>query len=243
MSAITWSAPAAASWNRRSTTAPKPADFLVRFLIGHANAVYFGLIAGLTLFILAAVFAAGWSAGGRWLLLVVLLASALPASELAVGVVNYLVTLLLPPRDAAQAGFQGGHSGRLAPPSWSCRPCCCARKERRRCWNGWRSITWPIPIPQLRFALLTDFADAPAEHMPEDEAYVQAALDGVAALNARHARRRARRVSSSSIAAGSGTRRRAAGWAGNASAASSCEFNRLLRGARDTSYIVAERRA
>ena len=33
------------------------------------------------------------------------------------------------------------------------------------------------PDPQLRFALLTDFADAPAETMPEDEAYVQDALE------------------------------------------------------------------
>ena len=43
------------------------------------------------------------------------------------------------------------------------------------------------PDPGLRFALLTDFADAPAEHMPEDDSYVRAALDGVAALNARYA--------------------------------------------------------
>src|SRR5581483_1707068 len=43
------------------------------------------------------------------------------------------------------------------------------------------------PDPRLYFALLTDFADAPAEHMPEDESLVRPALEGVRAMNARHA--------------------------------------------------------
>ena len=33
------------------------------------------------------------------------------------------------------------------------------------------------PDPNLRFALLTDFSDAPAETMPEDESILRAALD------------------------------------------------------------------
>src|SRR5262249_12753122 len=43
------------------------------------------------------------------------------------------------------------------------------------------------PDPRLYFALLTDFADAPAEHMPEDESLVRLAVEGARALNARYA--------------------------------------------------------
>ena len=39
---------------------------------------------------------------------------------------------------------------------------------------------------RLRFALLTDFADAPHETMPEDEGYVRSALEIVKALNERY---------------------------------------------------------
>ncbi len=93
------------------------------------------------------------------------------------------------------------------------------------------------PDPQLRFALLTDFADAPEEHRPEDDGYILAALDGVRALNARYA--------------GDGPdqfflfhRRRTwnpvqgcwMGWERKRGKLS--EFNRLLRGDRDTNYVV-----
>jgi cyclic beta-1,2-glucan synthetase len=41
--------------------------------------------------------------------------------------------------------------------------------------------------PQLGFALLTDFADAPAQHQPEDDSYLHDALERIAALNRRYA--------------------------------------------------------
>src|SRR5207249_9685336 len=44
-----------------------------------------------------------------------------------------------------------------------------------------------LPDPQLWFALLTDFADAPQERMPEDDGYLQGVLEGVRVLNARYA--------------------------------------------------------
>ena len=43
------------------------------------------------------------------------------------------------------------------------------------------------PDPQLRFALLTDFADAPTQHTPADEGLLKAAFEGVRELNRRHA--------------------------------------------------------
>jgi cyclic beta-1,2-glucan synthetase len=93
------------------------------------------------------------------------------------------------------------------------------------------------PDPQLSFALLTDFADAPDEHRPEDEEYLRAALEGVRELNERHAPggpprfflfHRARRWNPSQGCWMGWERKR-----GKLS-----EFNRLLRGARDTSFAV-----
>jgi cyclic beta-1,2-glucan synthetase len=43
------------------------------------------------------------------------------------------------------------------------------------------------PESGLRFALLSDFADASAEHMPNDEALLSTARHGIAELNERHA--------------------------------------------------------
>ena len=75
------------------------------------------------------------------------LAGLLPASELAVGVVNYFVTLLLPPRTLPKLDFKKGiplrlrdlrrHADDAGPPG----------RSGELCWSGWKSITWPIPIP------------------------------------------------------------------------------------------------
>ena len=46
------------------------------------------------------------------------------------------------------------------------------------------------PDPNLRFALLTDFTDAPHETMPQDEGLIDDAVERVRALNQRYARRR-----------------------------------------------------
>jgi hypothetical protein len=40
--------------------------------------------------------------------------------------------------------------------------------------------------PQLYFALLTDFRDAPQEKMPEDEPLLRAAREGIAVLNEKY---------------------------------------------------------
>ena len=98
------------------------------------------------------------------------------------------------------------------------------------------------PDPQLRFALLTDFADAPAEHVPEDEGYVQRGPGRRQGPERAVRRRTGPTGSSSSTAGGSGTRSRACwmGWERKRGKLS--EFNRLLRGRPDTSYAVAQRR-
>ncbi len=97
---------------------------------------------------------------------------------------------------------------------------------------------------QFYFALLTDFADAQAEEMPNDGALLAAALEGIERLNARygpdhlgdapavkrfylfHRRRQWNESENKWI-----------GWERKRGKLE--EFNRLLRGARDTGFLVA----
>ena len=107
--------------------------------------------------------------------------------------VNHVVTLLMPPRKLARLDFKAGIPADCATfvvvPSMLVRPDSAANLLERL------EITYLAnPDPQLRFALLTDFADAPEEHRPEDDGYILAALDGVRALNDRYAGGRARPV-------------------------------------------------
>src|SRR5262249_36148287 len=89
----------------------------------------------------------------------------------------------------------------------------------------------------LRFALLTDWADAPAETTPADDGLVTAAVEAVRRLNERHARGgpdlfflfHRRRLFNPSEGVWMGWERKRG---------KLDEVNRLLRGAADTSYAV-----
>ena len=74
----------------------------------------------------------------------------------------------------------------------------------------------------LRFALLSDWLDAPTEQVPGDDELLAAAAAAIDRLNERHGEAPGEAPGScSSTGSEAGTRPRAAGWAGSASAASS----------------------
>src|SRR5262249_36601542 len=93
------------------------------------------------------------------------------------------------------------------------------------------------PDPELRFALLTDWADAPTETTPADDAPLKAAVEVVRRLNERHARGgpdlfflfhpRGQLTRSEGVWMGWERKR------GKLE-----EFNQLLRGAANTTYAV-----
>ena len=194
------------------------------------------MIAALLVALAGAGAAAGASAGGVVLVLVLLL----PVSELAVGLVNQLLTLFMPPRVLPKLDFKDGIPADCA--TFIVMPTMLVRPQSAAVLLERLEIHYLAnPDPQFRFALLTDFADAPRADMPEDEGYV-----------ARRARRRqgaqrallcrgTRTGSSCSIAAGSGTRCRAAGWAGSGSGASS-RSSTACSGATGDELRLAERR-
>jgi cyclic beta-1,2-glucan synthetase len=178
------------SWGYR----PRWSDARQRWMRHHPDVVYFGLLTVLVLGILFLLVLWGsppWSAAERgsssgWLALVALVALAfLPATDLAVGLVNFLICRLLPPRVLPKLDFSAGIPA-------DCATCVVIPGMLLRAESA-EHLARQIerhylanPDEHLRFALLTDFADAPAEHMPEDDHFVEQARKAVAALNERY---------------------------------------------------------
>jgi cyclic beta-1,2-glucan synthetase len=216
---------------------PKLGERLLDAVLHHPHMFYFGSIAALLILFLASLLAGGWMmGGGSWLWVLIGLAALLPVSELAVGIVNYLLTMALPPRTLPKLEFKDGIppdcAAFIVMPSMLVRPDSAAALAERLEIHYLAN-----PDPQLRFALLTDFADAPAEHQPEDEGYVHDALERIAALNRRYAPNgpprfflfhRQRRWNESEGCWMGWERKRG----------KLDEFNRLLRGDPNTSYTV-----
>jgi cyclic beta-1,2-glucan synthetase len=210
---------------------------LLRTILGHPLTVYFAGLATVALLVLAGLLSgAGGLAVGWPILVLLLLAALLPASEAAVGLVNYLVTMLLPPRVLAKLDFQEFIPADCA--TFVVMPSMLIRPESAAILLGRLEVHFLSNADShLSFALLTDFADAPAEHRPEDAEYLREALERVRALNQRYA--------------GDGPPRfflfhrkrlwnpveeRWMGWERKRGKLG--EFNRLLRGARDTSFTT-----
>jgi cyclic beta-1,2-glucan synthetase len=207
------------------------------FISAHARALYFGGLIATAAVILLLLVSYARVGGAGWLTLALVVLSGLfLASELAVGLINHLVTKVVPPNTLPKLDFSNGVPAECA--TFVVIPTLLTSAE------GTGAVVDRLethylsnPDPQLRFALLTDWEDAATEHLPNDDALAQTALAGIAALNRRYA-------------AGGPTlffllhRRRQwnaaqeiwMGWERKRGKLS--EFNRLLLGATDTSFTV-----
>jgi cyclic beta-1,2-glucan synthetase len=195
---------------------------------------YFGALAvvyGLLLIGVAGYVAgAGWS----WSGLVLLAAALVPLSEMAVSLVHYVITLILPPRVLPKLDFKDGIPGEAA--TFVVMPTMLIRPESATVLTDRLEVHYlSNSDPQLCYALLTDFADSPTEDTPEDEDYVRDALERIESLNDRycpagprrfflfHRRRRYNPAEQCWM-----------GW--ERKRGKLAEFNRILRGATDTSF-------
>jgi cyclic beta-1,2-glucan synthetase len=216
---------------------PASRDWLLEQVLGHARGIYFGglgLIYGLLLVGALAWVVPAASGMNSVLLVVALVLLLVPMSELAVGILHHVITLLLPPRVLPKLDFRKGIPEAQA--AFVVMPTMLLRPESAAVLVDRLEVHFlSNPDPQLRFALLTDFADAPTESMPEDEDYLRDARERIRALNERyrgqgpdrfflfHRRRKWNPVQGCWM-----------GW--ERKRGKLCEFNRLLRGARDTSF-------
>src|SRR5438094_313569 len=157
-----------------------------RWLRAHAVGAYFG-----SFFLLMAAFVTAplllVTGLVPWMTLALLgLLLLLPASELAVLVVNYFVTLLLPPQALPKMSFEkegipDDCRTLVVVPMLLTTPSAIqsqlSRLEIHYLGNTDRN---------LRFSLLTDFSDAPRQSMPEDTEYIDIVARGIEELNRRH---------------------------------------------------------
>ena len=112
----------------------------------------------------------------------VTLVSMLATSQLAVSIVNWLVTLLVAPRSLPRMDYSGG----IAPEARTLVAVPTLLTDRQSV----QSLIEALEVrflanrdPLLHFALLSDFPDAAEETLPTDAPLLQLAQDGINALN------------------------------------------------------------
>ncbi len=208
-----------------------------RFLFAQATAVYLGLIGLVTALLLSLGLsylhgqgASPWVWAGAALLLL------LPASEVAIAVVQRLTARWAPPRRLPRLEFPAGipddaRTMVVVPTLLTSVPAVTGLLEHLEV------LALGNLDPRIHFAILSDFVDAPAREMPEDEAILEAARAGIEALNARFGEgrtdlfylfHRARQWNP-----------RESVWMGwERKRGKLEEWNRLARGATDTSFSV-----
>ena len=166
---------------------PPAATRLRRWLGAHALWGYLGSIFLLTLLGLAGLGVATLTLGGTTLqAAVALLIGFVPAVTVAVGLVHSVVPRLVAPHRLLKMEFQDGIPGECT--TLVAIPALLASADEIRGLLRQLEQHYLSTLDDnLLFALLTDFADAPQEHMPGDEALLAQAREGVRLLNLRHA--------------------------------------------------------
>nr|MBA2564120.1 glycosyl transferase family 36 [Gemmatimonadota bacterium] len=159
-------------------------------------------------------------------------AALVPASTVAVSLVNWIVTRAVRPRLLPKLDFEEGVPD-------ACRtivvvPCVLTSPDEIAAHVAELEVNYlGNSEPNVLFALLSDFGDADRHHLPEDTELLDLAREGVSRLNERHGKafyllHRERRWNASEG--------RWMGW--ERKRGKLHELNRLLRGATDTSFSV-----
>ncbi len=204
-----------------------------RFIFAHATPFYLGAVGALAALGvgLAAALVPGWRYDAVIAALVLI-----PASEFALALVQWLVVHLAPPRRLPRLDLKGG-----VPEEGQTMVIVPTLLSRVR---GVHALLEHLEVlalgnldPRIHFAILGDFDDAPAAVMPGDGEILAAAREGVEALNARHGQGRSDRFYLfHRERRWNPKENRWMGWERKRGKIE--EFNRLLRGASDTSFSI-----
>jgi cyclic beta-1,2-glucan synthetase len=157
-----------------------------RWLENHAMPAYLGGILGLTaLFSLITAAYAIYANGNIAQIIAAFVLGLLPASAGAVHIVHWLVTRIMPPRTLPKLEFQHGVSSEFStvvviPAIFK------TEGEIQSLLNQMEGHFTGNADPNIHFALLTDFTDAPQKEMPGEEQLLVYAKAGIKQLNERH---------------------------------------------------------
>jgi cyclic beta-1,2-glucan synthetase len=211
---------------------------LRRSVFAHATSAYLGVIGFATAALVAAgiAYARYHGAGSPWALVGLALVLLVPASEMAIAVVQSLAARFAPPRRLPRLDLSAGIPEDAR--TLVVVPTLLTSVEIvERQLQHLEILAVGNLDPRIHFAILGDFADAAARDMPDDAGILEAARAGIEALNAR-------------LGEGRGDRffllHRARQWnpaegvwmGWERKRGKLEELNRLLRGATDTSFDV-----
>jgi len=159
---------------------------LLRQYVRHAVPGYLGTIAILTAMILAIPLNHAKQLGlGHWYLLLMGILAAIPASDLAIALINRVVTDLLGPRTLPRLELRGGVPESLR--TIVVVPTLLASQEgTKQNVDNLEIHFLANPDGDLRFALLTDWMDAATESAEGDENLLDTAIAAIGDLNKRH---------------------------------------------------------
>ncbi|HYV82309.1 MAG TPA: hypothetical protein VE931_02275, partial [Pyrinomonadaceae bacterium] len=213
---------------------PRTTERLRRFLLRHCTATYLGTLTVMTLLIMTLVLFSMYEYGAGWpLLIVTALLALIPASDLAITVLNWDLTHFFPPRLLPRMKTADGIPDNAA--TFVVVPTIFLNDSQVH------ELVERLEVHYLAnqdehifFALLSDFPDAAAEETPADSNLLAIAQSGIDALNRRHGNdrfhlfHRKRQWNAGE--------HKWMGWERKRGKLE--EFNRLLRGAQDTSFVV-----
>jgi cyclic beta-1,2-glucan synthetase len=206
---------------------------LLRIYVTYAGLAYVGSLVLLTLMLLALPLSACLSAGlNGFQLFLLALFGIFPASDIAVGLMNRFIIGSLPPRHLPRLALKDGIPETLS--TFVVVPTMFINVASVKEQVEQMEIRYlSNPDNNVRFALLSDWSDAELETMPKDERLLNTATAAVAALNAKYEGQRffvfhRKRLWNPSEGKWMGWERKRG---------KLHEFNRLLRGATDTSFL------
>ena len=214
---------------------PTGTERFARFFFAHPALGYLGTIAAMTAVGIVSMlrYADRQGADGATLLWIALLLL-IPISELAISVLHLLLTNQVPPRPLPKLRLNG------IPPELRTMVVVPAMITSAKRIDD---LVADLEVrflgnrhDNLHFALLTDFADADVQSLPEDDGLLSHARAGVEQLNGRYGSGRFflfHRERRWNAAEG-----RWMGW--ERKRGKLVEFNRVLRGGRDTSFVVTD---
>lgn len=156
-------------------------------LTEYPNTVYFT-----TLFLLCGLFLSSFwilldsmQIFNLWQLLLISFLLIIPAGEWSLRQLHWILTFIFPPCFMPKLEFTDGvpseHSTIVVIPTLLSSP-----ETAQELIHRLEIYHLANPDPHIYFALLTDFTDAPKEEMPQDAEIIDAALKGIADLNARY---------------------------------------------------------
>jgi len=205
----------------------------LRAYIAHAAFAYLTSIGLGTLLLLALPVDAAVNAGLSGLQVALIILCALfPASDIATALVNRFIIAAVPPRHLPRLELKDGLPDSLR--TFVVVPTMFISEYNVKTQIDELEVQYlSNPVNDVHFALLSDWADADQETMPEDDRLLSIAISGIEALNAKygdqrfflyHRKRRWNPNESKWM-----------GW--ERKRGKLHEFNRLLRGAIDTSFL------